>query len=145
VNEATSAGADPLAEAFDPNGRGQRCSAVSRAVGPAAIGPRAERGKAMAMKRFDIETAVELVGGFQALLTQQERNEFHKFVSDTPQWRELVAARTDVDVLRCVVCGGALDREAELRGAVERHRLATDSLYAVSEAWYAGLLAHQEQ
>lgn len=81
---------------------------------------------------------ITLVGGFSCSLTDDEANEFHEFITQTKEWKELVESETEEKATR--------QRAAyeTHRAAIVWHRECLDAMYFVSKEWFSGLVKHRQ-
>jgi len=94
-----------------------------------------ETGRAM----FEMPSGTTLFGGFNCLLTSDEKNEWTEAVKHYPEWTEHLEAERDAEVLRVRVAGGDRDAVGHLEVALVDMEDTKTAMYQRGKDWFAGL------
>ena len=92
------------------------------------------------MTRYQIAEQRHLCGGFSAMITSDECNLWHEYITIHPLFLQCNRLEDERDVLRAKVNGGAIELGDQLASSIVAARAALESLYVVGKAWYAELV-----
>jgi hypothetical protein len=86
----------------------------------------------------------QLVGGYAVTLCTPCQNDWHEYVTATPEWRELLALEAQQEATKALAPGTDAEDRTNLREIMVERRLlinaAKDGLYNVAKTW---MLAHE--
>ncbi len=89
--------------------------------------------------RFDPPRPTRLIGQFYCLLTREEMNQWHEFISATPERIAQEKATHELAILIARQNGTTDDLSQSLRGLMMEQCSLDDQLHRIARSWYANL------